>query len=63
MLALTILKAFSQFAPRSDYQEQFSIITVDGVYNPARMPQGATDSAIHYQNQNHNVYFPLLHDN
>lgn len=33
------------------------------MYNPTRMPQGATDSAIHYQKQIHTVYFTLLHDN
>ncbi|CAI5746326.1 unnamed protein product [Peronospora destructor] len=56
-------KDFRQLALHPDCQEQFSIVTEDGVYTPTRVPQGVTDSAIHYQNHMHTVYSPLVYDN
>lgn len=41
--------------------ELFSFMTHDGVYTPLRVPQGATDSALHFQNQMTTVFQSLLY--
>ncbi|KAE9062778.1 hypothetical protein PF010_g29265 [Phytophthora fragariae] len=38
----------------------FSFITEDGVFTPNRMPQGATDSALHFQGEMQKVLAPLI---
>ncbi|TDH65536.1 hypothetical protein CCR75_006505 [Bremia lactucae] len=55
-------KGFWQLAFHSNCQEQFSCVTEDGVYTPTRVPQGATDRAMHYHNQMHTVYASMLYD-
>eukprot|EP00644_Phytophthora_capsici_P012184 jgi/Phyca11/119395/e_gw1.38.469.1 len=41
-------------------REFFSFVTEDGVYTPTRVPQGASDSAVHFQAQMNDVLKDLL---
>ncbi|KAE8909796.1 hypothetical protein PF003_g6179 [Phytophthora fragariae] len=56
-----MFKGFWQIMLAEECQEMFSFMTHDGVYTPLRVPQGATDSALHFQNQMQTVYKPLLY--
>ncbi|POM67205.1 Hypothetical protein PHPALM_16832 [Phytophthora palmivora] len=56
-----MFKGFWQIMLAEECQEIFSFMTHDGVYTPLRVPQGATDSALHFQNQMQTVYKPLLY--
>ncbi|GMF51002.1 unnamed protein product [Phytophthora fragariaefolia] len=55
-------KGFWQMGLHEDSQKMFSIMTDDAVYTPTRVPQGATDSALHFQNQIQFVFDPLLYN-
>uniref|UniRef100_H3H0K0 Reverse transcriptase domain-containing protein n=1 Tax=Phytophthora ramorum TaxID=164328 RepID=H3H0K0_PHYRM len=44
-------------------RELFSFVTEDGVFTPSRVPQGACDSAVHFQAQMHEVLRDLLFRN
>ncbi|KAF1313127.1 hypothetical protein FI667_g17682, partial [Globisporangium splendens] len=43
-------------------QELFSFMTEDAVYIPTRVPQGAVDSALHFQTQMQEVFGDILYD-
>ncbi|OWZ10824.1 LOW QUALITY PROTEIN: hypothetical protein PHMEG_00016251 [Phytophthora megakarya] len=46
-----LFRGFWQMPLATDSQEIFSFSTGDAVYTPARVPQGAIDSALHFQTQ------------
>ncbi|POM58829.1 Hypothetical protein PHPALM_36471 [Phytophthora palmivora] len=56
-----MFKGFWQIMLAEECQEIFSFMSHDGVCTPLRVPQGATDSALHFQNQMQTVYKPLLY--
>lgn len=56
-----MFKGFWQILLDPRCRELFSFTTHDGVYTPLRVPQGATDSALHFQNQIQTVYKDLLY--
>uniref|UniRef100_H3GNY1 Reverse transcriptase domain-containing protein n=1 Tax=Phytophthora ramorum TaxID=164328 RepID=H3GNY1_PHYRM len=51
---------FWQLPLHPDYQELFSFVTPDGVYTPNCVPQGAMDSALHFQSQMQTLLAPLI---
>ncbi|GMF48075.1 unnamed protein product [Phytophthora fragariaefolia] len=51
-----------QMGLHADSQEMFSFMTPDAIYTPTRVPQGATDSALHFQNQMQFMFDPLLYN-
>ncbi|POM80973.1 Hypothetical protein PHPALM_1125 [Phytophthora palmivora] len=53
-------EGFWQFPLHEDSQEIFSFLTPDGVFSPLRVPQGATDSALHFQAQMQTVLAPMI---
>lgn len=57
-----LFKGFWQMPLHDDSQELFSFVTEDGVYTPTRVPQGAVDSALHFQSQMQEVYSRLLYN-
>ncbi|GMF23688.1 unnamed protein product [Phytophthora lilii] len=58
-----LFKGFWQLLLHPDCREFFSFITHDTVYTPTRVPQGATDSPIHFQNQMQEVSQDMLYKN
>ncbi|GMF12467.1 unnamed protein product [Phytophthora lilii] len=58
-----LFKGFWQLLLHPDCREFFSFITHDTVYTPTRVPQGATDSPIHFQNQMQEVFQDMLYKN
>ncbi|TYZ69491.1 hypothetical protein PybrP1_001835 [[Pythium] brassicae (nom. inval.)] len=56
-----MLKGFWQLPLHPDSQEMFSFMTEDTVYTPTRVPQGATDSALHFQAQMQSVLRSMLY--
>ncbi|KAF1328445.1 hypothetical protein FI667_g6871, partial [Globisporangium splendens] len=56
-----MLKGFWQLPLHGESQEIFSFMTEDTIYTPTRVPQGATDSALHFQNQMQFAFEPLLY--
>ncbi|GMF45514.1 unnamed protein product [Phytophthora fragariaefolia] len=58
-----LFKGFWQLLLHPDCRESFSFITNDTVYTPTRVPQGATDSPIHFQSQMHEVFRDMLYEN
>ncbi|KAE9046006.1 hypothetical protein PR001_g4734 [Phytophthora rubi] len=58
-----LFKGFWQLLMHPDCREFFSFITNDTVYTPTRVPQGATDSPIHFQNQMQEVFRDMLYEN
>lgn len=44
-------------------QEVFSFVTEDGVFTPTRVPQGASDPAVHFQSQMNDVLQEMLFRN
>ncbi|KAE9290627.1 hypothetical protein PF008_g25543 [Phytophthora fragariae] len=42
-------QGFWQLPLHEDSRGIFSFVTPDGVYTPTRVPQGAMDSAVHFQ--------------
>ncbi|KAJ0389674.1 hypothetical protein P43SY_011921 [Pythium insidiosum] len=57
-----LFKGFWQLPLASESQELFSFLTEDGVFTPTRVPQGAADSALHFQLQMHSVFRELLYE-
>jgi transposase InsO family protein len=55
-------KGFWQLPLAEDSREYFSFVTEDGVFTPTRVPQGASDSAPHFQLQMHEVFSGQLFD-
>ncbi|OWZ04566.1 hypothetical protein PHMEG_00023512, partial [Phytophthora megakarya] len=53
-------KGFWQMPLHPNSQEMFSFVTEDGVFTPTRVPQGASDSAVHFQAQMNEVLKDLL---
>ncbi|KAG2773180.1 hypothetical protein PC129_g17227 [Phytophthora cactorum] len=53
-------QGFWQLPLHKDSQEVFSFVTPDGVYTPTRVPQGAMDSALHFQSQVQTKLAPLI---
>ncbi|KAG2792677.1 hypothetical protein PC129_g23003 [Phytophthora cactorum] len=53
-------QGFWQLPLNEESRELFSFITPDGVYTPARVPQGAMDSAFHFQSQVQTTLAPLI---
>ncbi|KAE8980839.1 hypothetical protein PR001_g24179 [Phytophthora rubi] len=58
-----LFKGFWQLLLHPDCREFFSFITNDTVYTPTRVPQSATDSPIHFQNQMQEVFRDMLYEN
>ncbi|OWZ03892.1 LOW QUALITY PROTEIN: hypothetical protein PHMEG_00024301 [Phytophthora megakarya] len=55
-----LTQGFWQLPWHPDSQELFSFVTPDGVYTPKRVPQGALDSALHFQAQMQTILAPLI---
>jgi hypothetical protein len=55
-------KGFWQMPLAEDSQEIFSFVTEDGVFTPTRVPQGAMDSAVHFQAQVNECFRGMLHN-
>ncbi|POM70608.1 Gag/polymerase/env Polyprotein, partial [Phytophthora palmivora] len=53
-------QGFWQLPLHEDSREVFSFVTPDGVYSPTRVPQGAMDSALHFQSQIQAKLAPLI---
>ncbi|KAG3003439.1 hypothetical protein PC120_g19117 [Phytophthora cactorum] len=53
-------QGFWQLPLDEESREVFSFITPDGVYTPARVPQGAMDPALHFQSQVQTKLAPLI---
>ncbi|KAF1317462.1 hypothetical protein FI667_g14764, partial [Globisporangium splendens] len=51
----------AQLPLHDESQEIFSFMTEDTIYTPTRVPQGDTDSALHFQNQMQLAFEPLLY--
>eukprot|EP00644_Phytophthora_capsici_P012504 jgi/Phyca11/122030/e_gw1.46.463.1 len=58
--AFDFYKSFWQMPLHPDSREFFSFVTEDGVFTPTRVPQGATDSAVHFQAQINDILKDLL---
>ncbi|POM62149.1 hypothetical protein PHPALM_28729 [Phytophthora palmivora] len=56
-----LTQGFWQLPLHPDSHELFSFVTPDGVYTPKRIPQGAMDSALHFQAQMQTLLAPLIH--
>jgi len=59
--AFDLPEGFSQMELHEDSQKQMSFVTDDAVFTPTRVPQGATDSALHLQNQMQLVFSDMLY--
>ncbi|GMF30981.1 unnamed protein product [Phytophthora fragariaefolia] len=55
-----LMKGFWQMPLHPDSQEVLSFMTEDSVFTPLRVPQGAMDSSVHFQNQLQAVFRELL---
>jgi hypothetical protein len=55
-------KGFWQMPLHPDNREMFSFTTEDGIFTPTRVPQGAADSALHFQAQAHECFRGMLYD-
>lgn len=53
-------QGFWQLSLDEASREMFSFITPDGVFTPNRVPQGAIDSALHFQSQVQTKLAPLI---
>ncbi|POM72870.1 Hypothetical protein PHPALM_10354 [Phytophthora palmivora] len=53
-------KGFWQMPLHPRCREMFSFVTEDGVFTPTRVPQGASDSAVHFQAQMNEVLKDIL---
>ncbi|GMF37865.1 unnamed protein product [Phytophthora fragariaefolia] len=58
-----MFKGFWQLPLAEDSQEIFSINTDEGVYTPTRVPQGAVDSAMHFQSTMQEVFGDMMNHN
>ncbi|POM74838.1 Hypothetical protein PHPALM_8140 [Phytophthora palmivora] len=56
-----LFKGFWQLPLDVASQELFSFVTEDGVFTPTRVPQGASDSAMHFQLQMQNCFQDMLY--
>ncbi|GMF16577.1 unnamed protein product [Phytophthora fragariaefolia] len=56
-------KGFWRLPLHPDSQEMMSFVTTDTVYTPTRVPQGASDSALHFQSQMQKIFAPMLYLN
>ena len=54
-------KGFWQLPLDTSSQEYFSFVTEDGVFTPRRVPQGASDSAVHFQSQMHRIFEDMIY--
>jgi transposase InsO family protein len=54
-------KGFWQLPLDPDCREMYSFVTEDGVFTPTRVPQGAADSALHFQAQMHDCFREQLY--
>ncbi|POM64696.1 Hypothetical protein PHPALM_19741 [Phytophthora palmivora] len=57
-----LFKGFWQLPLMEECQELLSFVTEDGVFTPLRVPQGASDSAMHFQLQMHECFREMLYD-
>ncbi|POM68944.1 Hypothetical protein PHPALM_14828 [Phytophthora palmivora] len=57
-----LFKRFWQLPLMEECQELLSFVTEDGVFTPLRVPQGASDSAMHFQLQMHECFREMLYD-
>ncbi|OWZ05895.1 LOW QUALITY PROTEIN: hypothetical protein PHMEG_00021933 [Phytophthora megakarya] len=57
-----LYKGFWQLPLSPKSQEFFSFLTEDGVVTPTRVPQGASDSALHFQAQMQDCFWSLLYN-
>ncbi|POM67663.1 Hypothetical protein PHPALM_16295, partial [Phytophthora palmivora] len=55
-----LMKGFWQMPLHPDSQELMSFMREDSVFKPLRVPQGAMDSSVHFQNQLQDVFRELL---
>ncbi|GMF50338.1 unnamed protein product [Phytophthora fragariaefolia] len=53
-------KGFWQMPLHPNNHEMFSFVAEDGVFTPTRVPQGASDSAVHFQAQMNDILKDLL---
>ncbi|GMF14937.1 unnamed protein product [Phytophthora fragariaefolia] len=58
-----LFKGFWQLPLHPISQELYSFVTEDGVFTPTRVPQGASDSATHFQLQMQDRFRDMLYDN
>ncbi|KAE9042606.1 hypothetical protein PR002_g3826 [Phytophthora rubi] len=58
-----LFKGFWQLPLHHISQEFYSFVTEDGVFTPTRVPQGASDSATHFQLQMQDCFRDMLYDN
>ncbi|KAE8908713.1 hypothetical protein PF001_g4709 [Phytophthora fragariae] len=63
MAKFDMFKGFWQLPLDEDSQEIFSIKTDEGVYTPTRVPQGAVDSAMHFQSTMQEVFGDMMNHN
>ncbi|OWY94489.1 hypothetical protein PHMEG_00035758, partial [Phytophthora megakarya] len=56
-----LFKGFWQLPLHTESQELFSFVTEDGVFTPTRVPQGASDSAMHFQLQMQECFREMLY--
>ncbi|KAE9052852.1 hypothetical protein PR001_g140 [Phytophthora rubi] len=63
MAKFDMFKGFWQLPLAEDSQEIFSIKTDEGVYTPTRVPQGAVDSAMHFQSTLQEVFGDMMNHN
>lgn len=57
-----MFKGFWQLPLDEESQEAFSFQTDEGVYTPTRVPQGAVDSALHFQATMQTAFGDLMND-
>ncbi|KAF1332443.1 hypothetical protein FI667_g3535, partial [Globisporangium splendens] len=55
-----LFKGFWQMPLAQESQELFSFMAEDGIYTPTRAPQGAVDSALHFQTQMQEDFSEML---
>ncbi|GMF14713.1 unnamed protein product [Phytophthora fragariaefolia] len=58
-----LFKRFWQLSLHPISQELYSFVTEDGVFTPTRVPQGASDSATHFQLPMQDRFRDMLYDN
>ncbi|POM59114.1 hypothetical protein PHPALM_36148, partial [Phytophthora palmivora] len=57
-----MFKGFWQLPPHEDSREAFSFQTDEGVFTPTRVPQGAVDSALHFQATMQKAFGDLINE-
>ncbi|POM71410.1 Hypothetical protein PHPALM_12030 [Phytophthora palmivora] len=61
-LMFDLLKGFWQLPLMEECPELLRFVTEDGVFTPLRVPEGASDSAMHFQLQMHECFQEMLYD-